>query len=291
MSSDSFNVGLRFYYWERYVELEEIPQTHKHFVQSGSPDCHSGFQVRDLFITRKYASFKEEMVNYEHEFKKDSLQLPAVIEKAKAYAKGSEVIKATVAKGNWASGGEIPPYYGISAGSPLLVEHLLSVLLYCDYTKHSAAFSRSFRRTDEFEGLQSIKQRNSKYFWMAKRLRETVEIYGQCSRGDAPAFNDSLIGPFYTGINTVINMPYFAIRLCAPTSTTFRIHVAMKFSGAQGMILSLNNPHKNWKCSKLRGFNASVISRYREEDEVYVHLFSISVLCLFLFVKSQPVFK
>ena len=154
--------------------------------------------------------------------------------------------------------------------------------MYCDYTKHSASFSRSFRKTDEFEGLQSIKQRNSKYFWMAKRLRETVEIYGKSSPW--------LFGPFYTGISRVINLPYFSIRLCSPTSTTLHIEVAMKFSGQQGMILALNNPEDNCNCRWLRGFEFGAVSRYPEEDEVYAQLF-VSVLCLFLFVKSQPVYK
>ena len=287
VSNDSFNIGLRFYYWQKYKELEEIPEED---LLDDNYDAHSGFKVCSLFIVGKYGSFKEEVINYKDEFAKDSNLVHVVIEKAKTYAKDSKVIKAIKAKYLG-----IPPYYGILKDSPLLVEHLLSVLLYCDYTKHSASFSRSFRKTDEFEGLQSIKQRNSKYFWMAKRLRETVEIYGTCSIDGGwdqktDSHPDGLKGPFYTGISRVINMPYFSIRLCSPTSTTLHIEVAMKFSGQQGMILSLNNPRENAKCRTLRGFGVGAVSRYPEEDEVYAQLF-VSVLCLFLFVKSQPVYK
>ena len=289
VSNDSFNIGLRFYYWQKYKELEEIPEEEIWHEQRGTYDAHSGFKVCSLFIVGKYGSFKEEVINYKDEFAKDSNLVHVVMEKAKTYAKDSKVIKAIKGKANSSryAKGEIPPYYGILEDSPLLVEHLLSVLLYCDYTKHSASFSRSFRKTDEFEGLQSIKQRNSKYFWMAKRLRETVEIYGTCSHWTE---KNRLKGPFYTGISRVINMPYFSIRLCSPTSTTLHIEVAMKFSGQQGMILSLNNPRKNFKCRYLRGFGVGAVSRYPEEDEVYAQLF-VSVLCLFLFVKSQPVYK
>ena len=283
VSNDSFNIGLRFFYWQKYKELEEIHEGEIHVAQRGIYDAHSGFKVCSLFIVGKYGSFKEEVINYKDEFAKDSNLVHVVMEKAKTYAKDSKVIKAIKAKNE--EDGTEPPYYGINKDSPLLVEHLLSVLLYCDYTKHSASFSRSFRKTDEFEGLQSIKQRNSKYFWMAKRLRETVEIYGTCS-----AYRPYLNGPFYTGISRVINMPYFSIRLCSPTSTTLHIEVAMKFSGQQGMILSLNNPRENAKCYYLRGFGVGAVSRYPEEDEVYAQLF-VSVLCLFLFVKSQPVYK
>ena len=264
-------------------------------AQGGSSDAHSGFKVCSLFIERKYGSFKEELTNYKDEFAKDSNLINVVMEKAKTYMEESQVIKATKAKGyEWK--GPIPPYYGIAEDSPLLVDHLLSVLLYCDYTKHSASFSRAFRKTEEFEGIQSIKQRNSQYFWMAKRLRETVEIYGTCSvdgpqwREGEGMYPDGLKGPFYTGISRVMNMPYFSIRLCSPTSTTLHIEVAMKFSGEQGMILNLNNPRQNAKTYLLRGFGVGAVSRYPEEDEVYAQLF-VSVLCLFLFVKSQPVYK
>ena len=256
---------MRFYYWPKYKKLTEIPEEKLHESQRGSYDAHSGFEVCDLFVERKYASFKQEMANYKHEFKNWSL-VHVVIYKANSYAKDSEVIKALTAKADPDSDfetGRIPPYYGIAKGSPLEREHLMSMLLYCNYSKHSASFSRSFRKTDEFESLWSIKQRNSQYFWMAKRLRETVEVYGKCSWT-----YPYLEGPFYTGISRVMNMPYFHIRLCSPTSTTVHIEVAMKFSGEQGMIVRLNNPSENSRCSLLRGFEARIISRYPEEDEV-----------------------
>ena len=274
--------------------MKKIPEEEINEHQGGSYDAHSGFEVCDLFIRRKYDTIKEEMLSYKHEFK-DSRQIQVIMEKAEAYLRHSKVIKAIKAKGNsHGRKGEVPPYYDIEWDSPLLLDHLLSIMLYCDYTKHSAAFSSSFRKIDNFEDLQSIKQRNSKYFWMAKRLRETVEIYGRFSLGDKSRdgywFN-RLKGPFFTGIDKVINMPYFHIRLCSPTSTTLHFEVAVKFSGEQGMILRVNNPSRNQRCRLLRGFKVGVVSRYPEEDEVYALCFFVSFQFVKLFSLSQLVHK
>ena len=139
----------------------------------------------ELFVERKYGSFKDEMMNYKHEFK-DVINVHMVIEKAHKYLQQSAIMKAMKAKRSFFPGdnqkGIIPPYYEIEPGSPLKAEHLMSVLLYTDYTKHCTSFSKSFRKNDSFEGLDSVKRRNSEYYWMSRRLRETVEIYGNMSR-------------------------------------------------------------------------------------------------------------
>ena len=256
--------------------MKKIPEHEVNVNQRGNYDAHSGYECCELFIDRKYDSFKKEMMNYNYAFS-DIKQVHFVIDTANAYLQDSDTVKAIQAKGNETSTGRIPPYYEIAEGSPLKSEHLTSILCYTDYTDHSTSFSNSFRKTNPFENLESIKRRNSQYFWMAKYLREAVEIYGGCSY-DAK----KLRGPFFTGISTVIDMPYFHIRLCAPTSTSRQIEVSMKFSGEGGMILQLNNPVQNHRCMYLRGFDVCAISRYREEDEVYVIFLALLLTVHFL---------
>eukprot|EP01083_Nonionella_stella_P197028 724654_1 len=61
-------------------------------------------------------------------------------------------------------------------------------------------------------------------------------------------------------------MPSFSMRLCSPTSTSKQIEVAMKFSGSNGIILQMDNPDQ-WQYKYLHAFNASWVSRFKEEDE------------------------
>ena len=61
-------------------------------------------------------------------------------------------------------------------------------------------------------------------------------------------------------------LPQFYIRLCGPTSTSCQIEVATKFATSKGMVIQLNNDHVN---NYVRGFDCSLISRFKEEDERY----------------------
>lgn len=178
--------------------------------------------------------------------------------------------------------GGIPFHYEIGVGSVVTFDHLLSLLLYTDYTELSSNFSSSFRKTKTFESLKNIKKRNSAYFWMSKHLRELVEVYGQCSFGQYDGkgwvdgkltFINKMTGCFYSGMSVAMNIPSFSMRLSSPTSTSMQLSVAIKFSGRDGMVITLNNPTNSGlepgQYGWLRGFNCCWMSRYKEEDERY----------------------
>ena len=60
-------------------------------------------------------------------------------------------------------------------------------------------------------------------------------------------------------------MTQFNIRLCAPTSTTKKYAVASRFSGNDGIIITLNND--TWSSAGLTLWNCSWSSNYSAEDE------------------------
>ena len=64
----------------------------------------------------------------------------------------------------------------------------------------------------------------------------------------------------------------FSIRLCAPTSTSVQLEVALKFSGEKGLIMQLNTSGmmtRNSTSAALKGFDVSWLSHFKEEDERY----------------------
>eukprot|EP01083_Nonionella_stella_P059342 155223_1 len=247
LQASSFSVGFRFYYWIFYKDKKDITQQ-----IYGNVWDHAGYDICELFIEAKYSSFKEEIRHYEHVSLK---QYQKVTVKVNHYL-DAKVIKQTTAT----EYGTRDTSYDIYEGDPILFDHLCALVLYTDYSDHSSAFSATFRKKNGFETIASVKKRNQSYYWMSRRLRECVEIFGQCRD------YGGLSGPFYCGMSGVLHVASFNIRLCAPTSTSKQIEVAMKFSGQNGIVLQMDNP-RSYQYVWLHGFNASWISRYKAEDE------------------------
>ena len=80
--------------------------------------------------------------------------------------------------------------------------------------------------------------------------------------------DESLDGPFYCGMSRVMTLPQFSIYLYCPTSTSVHIEVSMVFAHENGMILEFDNTAG--RSMEAIGFDCSWLSRYREEDEMYV---------------------
>ena len=177
--------------------------------------------------------------------------------------KAEEFIKTKIAKSL--------TKYGWKDGDPISRSHLFSIILYCDYSSLSSAFSASFRKVNTFETLKGIKKRNQKYANWSKILKETVKHYGQ-SWGCANGSLSRLIGPFYCGMSNLLKMSQFQIYLLSPTSTSVHLSVATNFSGTHGMILEMDN--NKGDCRWLRGMDCSWISRFREEDERYGYIYT-----------------
>jgi len=73
-------------------------------------------------------------------------------------------------------------------------------------------------------------------------------------------------GPFYCGMNVVLNIPQFSFRLNGPTSTSVHIEVAMRFGGVEGMLIQLNND-EGYHERRERHIDCSWLSDFPEESE------------------------
>lgn len=249
MSSHRFSIGLRFYYWPFYKDMDQLPDD-DHFPTKITD--HSGYKIRDLYVQKRYDTFGEEIKNYS--YITISHYRNVILVKANGYINTSKV-RAIKAEGPGT-------HYGITNGTPLSISNLISVILYTDFTALCSDFSSTFRKVSPYETISSIKWRNSKYWWLSKTLRETVELYADW-RTHYQKPNQS----YYTGISFVMNLPSFSIRLCGPTSTSIHLEVACKFSGDSGIILQLNVGQVMGVGA--RAFDCSWISRFSEEDERY----------------------
>eukprot|EP01084_Bolivina_argentea_P292202 502287_1 len=257
--SSSFSIGQIFYYWSKYQHMEEWDQN----KIKCNINNHGGHTIAELFVPKKWETFKEEVANYKYF---SMVQYKDLVVKINEYMK-SEIVSTIKAMQ-----GSVKLEYGIKDGQPITFQHLLSIVLYTDYSELCTDFSRSFRGTHAFEPLSSIKKRNSNYWWMSKLLREAVQLFGykkEKKQDESGKWTHvGLHGPFYSGLGIKIVFPAFEIRLCSPTSTSKQIEVATKFAGRNGIVVQLNN-NVGYDVHDLSisAFPCYLFSRYKGEDE------------------------
>ena len=170
---------------------------------------YGGHSIKSLYVRQKYASFKEEILTH-IDLKKYSEQVQL---KAQTYA------KTTIARQTCATDEDNDLHYGIKEGTPLSMQNLMALILYCNCTKLSRTFSATFRCIVPAEPLFSVKSRNREYWWWSKILRETVEYFGSNRYGrNYGGEHYASKGPYYCGMSELLSVSEFNIRLNAPVS-------------------------------------------------------------------------
>eukprot|EP01084_Bolivina_argentea_P299712 516644_1 len=254
-----FAGGYRFFYW-KYWECDDATN-----------EQHS------LFVESNHATLKDELF-YNQIFTLDHENWQIAMDKATKYMQ-SKTVKAIKAPETFSE--TEMSHYGIANEAAISLEHLLSLIFYCDEDKLQCKFTATFRAKDQYESILWIKKQHSQFANFARLLRETVEIFGLMGWDQNPSdieiktdqdianwniSNHRVSGPFYFGMSSVIVMEEFNIRLCGPTSTSMQVEVARQFSGSRGIVVQLNNNGYS-TAHILKLFDCSWISCHPEEDE------------------------
>ena len=105
-------------------------------------------------------------------------------------------------------------FYGIKGGSPVLLEHIIGLLQYTNFSKACYLFSRTYRKIHPFESDRSVKKRHSEVAIWGKRLRELIECFGDLT------MDYKHVSEFYHGINTSMIFKSTYAKFSGPVSTT-----------------------------------------------------------------------
>ena len=207
-SSKSFSFGRRYFYHEYYRNLT----TKKGHIIPGTKMNESvtaksyNYRFCDWYITAKYASLLDEITN--NKICRLSIeQFKTTLTKSRLKWKKLKNTKI-ISKGDY----KWYKVYGIPKGSEITLDHVVSILLYTNYTKLCYYFSSTYRKLNINESDQDLKNRHSEFAIFGKILRETVESFGTY-------FKNSSLKRFYTGLSAPMNFDSFSYYICCPLST------------------------------------------------------------------------
>eukprot|EP01084_Bolivina_argentea_P069294 126113_1 len=254
----TFANGFKFYYWKTYQ--------HNH-------------KTKKYYIASKYLNIKDELLNNNIKLSSRSDSRIEIYKqalfKSKQYKKSNRVQSMKVIQ---PFGQKDPLQYGIDNDTSITIDHIISVVLYTQFTELCTKFRETFRKIYRNETLEQVKSRNAEVAVWSRLLRECVEYYGYRHFGDiivseTSFFNPSyqtinkLSGPFYCGMDNQMVVSEVHMFLSGPTSTSRSEEVAMRFASDGGITLRLGNTETDIN-NHLRGFPCNWISCYCEEEEV-----------------------
>eukprot|EP01084_Bolivina_argentea_P168724 292537_1 len=151
----------------------------------------------------------------------------------------------------------LPYWYEVEYESLLTINHILSIIFYCDYDQLSYHFSSSFRRIAGDNDDKDVLSRNLQFGNWTRYLTQTVNCFGT-------QMGDSKFGVLYHGVS-FLYLNEFVSTFNAPTSTTTKLAVAYTFAAPQnGIIIDIG---QSGSYGSLRYFNCSSFSFYPNEDE------------------------
>ena len=204
--SSMYSPGFRYFYWPFYAKNEND----RNQLFKTTHEGNEGYKLKDWFISKKYDNLKEEALNNKvatfplHQF---TVTLCKSKEKLSAWNKDKRARKLVCKVSHW----EKP--YGIKRGDLITIKHVQSLLFYTNYSKQCYLFGATYRKTNELESDESLKERHSEVAIWGRLLRETVEAFGIM-------MGRSNVARFYHGVSEEMYFPSTSVKLCGPTSTT-----------------------------------------------------------------------
>ena len=149
--TERYSFGHRFYYWPVYKHNDQ---------KDYGPN--TGYEKCDWYIGRKYKSLQAELL-----LNKISRLTKSGWDNANAKAK--KIVTSDIARKSLSDNSDLSEYCKIKPGTAIDEEHILSVILYCDYSELSFNFGTTFRynHDDEYEEDETddqLKARNSEYW-------------------------------------------------------------------------------------------------------------------------------
>eukprot|EP01084_Bolivina_argentea_P205254 350680_1 len=183
-----YSSGVRYFYWEFYRHNDN----EKYHVRGRKTyEENIGYKLNDWFIAAKYNNLKDELTNnlicqfsinqFQTTFIKASQKLDALIK--------DPTVKDIKCDRSWWE-----KTYGIKKNEPIKLEHIVSVLCYCNFSAQCYSFGETFRKLHKYESDEDMKKRHREYAIWGRLVRETVECFGI-------EMGESNIPYFYHGVS------------------------------------------------------------------------------------------
>eukprot|EP01083_Nonionella_stella_P150592 479963_1 len=241
----TYSFGYRYYYWSYYM-LRMNDDEYNFDERTNKP-----YRVRDWYIEEKYDSLKEELLQ-------NKISCISEGQYESLVCKANKNLRSQYAKTISCKCDDWEMKYDIKKHDPIELQHVLAIMVYCNYDQFQYQFSATYRRATPDESDESLKNRHSHYHWLGRFIRETVECFGDKIFGSA-------IKSFWHGIREEMLFHGTVSNIKGVLSTSCESTVAINFCQNSGLILELNNGAVH---DSVRYFSCPWLSDFSSESEL-----------------------
>eukprot|EP01084_Bolivina_argentea_P121414 215144_1 len=151
--------GVRYFYWDYYKNNNATSDNAYHTSGTGSggsiPAANGRSPLKEWYIEQKYLSMKDEMLN-NHICSLTSTSWQRLLQKAHAHI-DTDIVK----KIGFCSRSSTAKCYDMKYGTLMKLDHLIAMMIYCNYTELQRKFTETYRRMDEKECDEVMRARHS----------------------------------------------------------------------------------------------------------------------------------
>ena len=255
-NNTSFNFGKRWRYSKKYQNNE-------------NNDKMNTGKYNQWFVPQKYPNLKREILS--NSIKKiPMVQWNHINTKAKQFMNCTKIKSLTSCK---SIKYEFESMTNIKENQSISLDHIICILIYCNFTEIKNHFTETFERVNKFEQWKDVKLKHSEYANFGRILTETIECFGDCSyqtQSDVDNDDDDN-NIFYHAMVGSYSLHSIHARFFVPTSMTKELSVITYYCYNtikidrynNGLIIGLTSNNTD-----LRYFNCSFLSDFTNESEV-----------------------
>eukprot|EP01084_Bolivina_argentea_P234349 394541_1 len=198
---------------------------------------------KPIFVLRKYLSLKEELIS-------NAISRININQFNNEYTKSQIHFRSTYCKQQF---GTI-----VCEESHIKIQHILSLMVYCNYTQLQYLFSKTYR---EKKGID-----HCNFYFLGLHLKILLKTFGIQIR-------DGSNTKFYHGIGEKLLFPKYigdtdyGIWIKGPLSTSSSFEVAVNFAEKNGFIVEFSGMEHQFPPCETKYFPASWLSDYANEKE------------------------
>eukprot|EP01083_Nonionella_stella_P097025 272752_1 len=255
---DKYDCGFRFFYHKYYkdnlryddpvAQMTNINLAPKH-------QCNEGYTVGEMYIPRKYCNLKEEMLN-------NSICAITLRAWGLLHTKVMVYIQSRIGKSMKCVRKSSAVYYEMQYEQRISMRHLAAAMVHCNFDELQFRVAQTFRAHKQEESIESIKQRHSNYYWLARSLRECCECFGMKTGHQTLTV--------YAGINNIMGFETIYPQFRHPFSMYRDMLVASRFAESSGMLLELTISELTIEgSSRICCFDMQWLSDYAMEQEIF----------------------